>query len=235
MAVDLPRANASIDGGVTVAGWALDLGASSGTGVDAVDVWAYPASGAAAVFVGSASLGVSRPDVGAAFANGRYSSAGFVVTGSLAPGAYNLAVFARSTVAGTFNNTTLIAIQVLAPRSVPRMAVDLPAQHQYVSGNFTVAGWAIDVGASAGTGVDAVHVWAYPVGGGSPVFVGVAWIGVARPDVAGAFGQGRFTSSGFSLSVTGAVPRGTFDLVIYAHSSVTGTFNNAATVRVTVL
>ena len=47
-----------------VRGWAIDGNATSGTGVDAVHVWAYPRL-AAAVFLGAATYGLSRPDVGA--------------------------------------------------------------------------------------------------------------------------------------------------------------------------
>jgi hypothetical protein len=35
-----------------------------------------------------------------------------------------------------------------------------------------------------GTGVDVVHLWAYPVAGGAPTFIGQAVYGTPRPDVA---------------------------------------------------
>ena len=49
-----------------VAGWALDLGSASGSGVNTVHVWAYPnpGSGQPAIFIGAATYGNARPDVG---------------------------------------------------------------------------------------------------------------------------------------------------------------------------
>jgi hypothetical protein len=91
-----------------------------------------------------------------------------------------------------------------------------------------VAGWALDPNTTSGSGVDAVHVWAYPAAGGNPVFVGVATLGFARPDVAAIVGPSG-VASGYGL--IGTLPRGTWDLVVYAHSTVTNTFNNWQTVR----
>ena len=64
------------------------------------------------------------------------------------------------------------------------------------------------------TGVDAVHVWAFTEQG-QPLFVGVAEYGVARPDVAAAFGKAGFTNSGFSLPLTGLAP-GRYTLAVCA-------------------
>ena len=93
-------------------------------------------------------------------------------------------------------------------------------------------GWAIDRGASSGPGVNAVHVWAYPLSGAPAVFVGAATTGQSRPDVGNFFGA-QFTNSGYSLTVSSLAP-GAYDLVVFARSTVTGTFNNARVVRVTV-
>ncbi len=60
-----------------------------------------------------------------------------------------------------------------------------------------VQGWAVDGAATSGTGMDAVHVWAYPASG-DPVFLGVATYGLARTDV-GTLHGAQFTASGFSL------------------------------------
>jgi hypothetical protein len=79
--------------------------------------------------------------------------------------------------------------------------------------------------------VDAVHVWATPVGG-SPVFLGIASYGLARVDVGSAF-SAQFTNSGFVLSVHGLSP-GPYDLLVFAHSAVSGTFNQTRSVRVLV-
>ena len=62
--IDSPVAG-SVGQPLTVRGWAVDGTAPTGTGVDAVHVYATPAGGAP-VFLGAATYGQSRPDVGAA-------------------------------------------------------------------------------------------------------------------------------------------------------------------------
>ena len=94
-----------------------------------------------------------------------------------------------------------------------------------------VRGWAIDGNATSGTGVNAVHVWAYP-SAGNPVFLGAATYGLSRPDV-GANHGAQFTASGFSLRAPSVLPAGPWSIVVYSHSSVSGTFNATATVGVT--
>ena len=82
--------------------------------------------------------------------------------------------------------------------------------------------------------MDAVHVYAYkdPGSGTAPVFLGVAAYGQSRPDVAAIYGT-RFTNSAFALNVSTLTP-GVYDIVIFAHSTATNTFNNWAVVRTTV-
>ena len=95
-----------------------------------------------------------------------------------------------------------------------------------------IAGWAADLDSRGDTGIQTVHVWAYPSSGGAPIFVGVAEYGGARPDVAAVYGE-RFLRSGYGLRVEG-LPPGTYDLAVFAYSSVTGGFVPAKTVRVSV-
>ena len=85
--------------------------------------------------------------------------------------------------------------------------------------------------AASGSGVDSIHVRALPVGGGSPVFAGAATDGTPRPDVAAVLG-GQFANAGYAISV--ARPTGAYDLVVYAHSPITGTFNQSRAVRITI-
>jgi len=87
-----------------------------------------------------------------------------------------------------------------------------------------VSGWAVDLNAPSGTGVDVVHVWAMPAGGGAPVFLGAAQYGIDRPDVAAFFHTTEALKSGFTLMVTGLAP-GTYQIVAYARSTVTGQFD----------
>jgi hypothetical protein len=101
-----------------------------------------------------------------------------------------------------------------------------------VASSFVVAGWAIEQAAATGTGIDTVHMWAYPATGAAPIFLGVAAYGDARPDIGALFGD-QFTDASFSLTVNNLAP-GAYDIVVYPHSAVTGGFHGAQVVRVTV-
>ncbi len=81
-------------------------------------------------------------------------------------------------------------------------------------------------------GVDAVHVWAYPAAGGSPVFLGANAVWVSRPDVGAIFGS-AFTPSGFNIP-TGQLASGSWNLVVFARSTATGTFNQSVLVQIRV-
>ena len=83
-----------------------------------------------------------------------------------------------------------------------RLSADVPAAGATVSQPFLVGGWALDLLASSGSGIDAVHVWAAPLNGAA-VFLGAAALNGARPDVAAVFGA-QFAQAGFNL-VTPAV------------------------------
>jgi hypothetical protein len=111
------------------------------------------------------------------------------------------------------------------------MYIDSPAFGQVVQTSFAVGGWAVDLGAPSGSGVSVVHVWAIrPNGEG--VWVGATTMNVSRPDVGQHFGDARFSSSGYSLQ--GSLPPGPYTLVVFASSTVTGDFNQAAAIPITV-
>jgi len=115
------------------------------------------------------------------------------------------------------------------PPVAARMAIDIPATG--ASGTqVRIAGWAFH-GPATDAGTDAIHAWALPVGGGSPIFVGAAPDRYARPDVA-AFGGGEFLMSGFDFS--GTLAPGTYDLVVFARNSRTLRFDQARVVRIIV-
>ncbi len=226
MIVDAPAQGAVLYQPFTLAGWALDAGAPSGTGIDTVHVWAYPATGAPR-FVGAATYGGQRPDVGAMFGS-RFTSAGFSLQANgLTPGDYTLAIFARSTMSGGFDLVKTVRVTIPDGGAA---VIDTPAAGSTVSTPFTVAGWAVDR-QGAGTGVDAVQIWAYPAAG-APIFLGTP-AGVSRPDVAAALGDPRFGPSGYSLAVN-SLPRGAYTIVVFAHSVVTGGFSIVRTVPITV-
>ena len=66
---------------------------------------------------------------------------------------------------------------------------------------------------------------------GAPRFVAAALDRVARTDVAAIVG-GEFLMSGFDIS--GPLPPGTYDLVVYVRNSRTLRFDQARVVRITV-
>ena len=235
MAVDAPVQGATALPSFVVAGWALDGSAITGSGIDAVHVWAYPSSGAAPSFAGAATLGHSRPDVAAAFGS-QFGTAGYALAvENLAPGSYTLIVYARQASTGTFAVERAVGVTVTAPQ--PFIFIDVPAPvyepffPPLLGTDVRVAGWAIELGAATGTGVDTVHVWAYPTSGAAPLFVGAAY-GTARPDVGAIFG-GRYTESGFDL--TGSLPPGAYDIVAFAHSTTTNSFNGVQLIHVIVV
>ena len=232
IALDAPAWNSIVTSTFTVGGWAVDPSAASGTGVDAVHVWAFPAGGGAALFLGSAPYGGSRADVGAAF-GARFTDSGFHLTASgLVPGTYHVTAYAHSVPAGAFDASAGSTVTVRPPGN-PAMSIDTPQQDATLATPFTVAGWAIDLDSTTGSGVDAIHVWAFPHDGGAPIFLGVAPYGGSRPDVGAAFGA-RFTQSSYQLAADGLAP-GAYTVVVYAHSAITGSFNQSAGVTLTVI
>jgi hypothetical protein len=236
MNIDAPADGATVTSAFEVGGWAIDTAASAGTGVDGMQFWIFPNNGASpGVFLGTGSYGTTaRADVGAAFGSQFTNSAWhFTVTG-MQPGAYVLGVFAHSTVSGQYTSKM---IHLTVDANVLE-SIDLPSPEAVITApNITVAGWAIDRSAPSGLGVDALHVYAYPNPGSgqAPIFLGVATQGFARQDVADLYGS-RFLNSGYALTFSrsgaGLAP-GIYNLVVWAHSTATGSFNNNAVVRVT--
>lgn len=95
-----------------------------------------------------------------------------------------------------------------------------------------LAGWAADLDAAAGPGIDTLHVWAYPSTGGAPVFLGTPALGGIRPDVAAVHGD-QFREAGFALTVH-SLTAGAYDVAVFPWSQVTGAFAPPNIVHVTV-
>jgi hypothetical protein len=175
------------------------------------------------VFLGAAAYGGSRPDVGNVFGARFTDSAYELSVAGLSGGYYRLVTYARSTASGQWQNGhRLIRVPPAA------MAVDTPRQTT-VQQPFRLSGWAIDRAAAAGTGVDAVHAYAYPSDAfgnpnGTPVFLGAAAYGGSRSDVGNVFGT-QFTNSAYEFTVTG-LAAGYYHIVIYAHSTVSGAWHD---------
>jgi glucose/arabinose dehydrogenase len=226
--IDTPSSNAVLRQPFAVAGWALDAAATGSSGISAVHVYAYPAAGSP-IFLGSAQMGGARPDV-AAFFGSQFNQSGFGLTArGLTAGNYTLVAFGLVTATNSFGVVQSVTVRVEAGS---QLVVDTPRHNATVDRPFSIGGWAIDTGAATGTGIDAIHVWAYPVApaSGSPVFVGTGTFG-DRPDVASIYGT-QFRASGFGVAAS--PPPGTWDLVVYAHSSVSGQFDAVQVIRVTV-
>lgn len=132
---------------------------------------------------------------------------------------------------------------VLNPKGSGRVGVQtiidsvLPPRGGGHPNDQTILGWAADLDSHVDSGVDAIHVWAYPVQRasgqyGDPIWMGAAQYGGERPDVAAVYGE-RFRTSGYELRVAGLEP-GTYDVAVFAYSTVKRGFAAAKVVRVTV-
>lgn len=153
-------------------------------------------------------------------------------------GAYDF-VFVRTTGGGEAarNDVRIVLHPKGSNRVGPQVAIDTPAAGgELTAGEPTpIAGWAIDLGDAAGTGVSTLHAWAYPVADGergTPIFLGAATYGGERSDVAAIFGE-RFRKSGYGLHVS-ALPPGAYDLAVFAWSTASNGFAPAKVVRVVV-
>ena len=227
--IDLPGSHV-VQKTFLMAGWGLDRGAGSGNGADVIHVWAWPVNGGAPLFAGVASVNLPRPDLASAFGP-QFANSGWALTiSNLPPGPYVLAAYLHSTVTDSFASAKTLAVNIVDPI----MSIDTPGDGaERPTSGFWLGGWSIDRGAAAGTpGVDALHVWAYNVAGGAPQWVGTADYGVTRLDIAATYGS-QFLYSGYRIFINNLGP-GTYDIVVFSHSTVTGTFTNARIVRVTV-
>ncbi len=102
-------------------------------------------------------------------------------------------------------------------RPSPRNGIS--CKREVISQALKVAGWAIDRGATADVGVDAIHVYAFPIGG-APIFLGETYPNWPRPDVGAMFGP-QFTMSGFNLLSPVTLPAGEYHVVAYARLKAT--------------
>jgi hypothetical protein len=238
MAIDTPFEGVTVNTTFPSSGWAVDRGSQSGPGVDTLHVWAFPHGSTTGQFVGVPTYGQSRPDIGNALGS-QFTNSGYSMTASLSPGTYLLLVYMHSTVTGTFNRVVGHNITVQAPATDPFTRIDTPQfeDTRSRSSNFTISGWALDRGATSGTGVDVIHIWAFKDGQEPGTFVCVANYGQNRPDIGNAFGDSRFNPSGYSCNVNpsqlGFQVGERWFFVVFGHSTVTGSFSQSAGAWVT--
>jgi hypothetical protein len=203
----------------TLTGWAIDRDATSGSGVDYVQVYARNGGGSDTL-LGNATR-TTRNDIAQIYGS-QFAQAGYTMSiGSLSPGNYTLRVRAHSSVTNSFNErTTNVTVQAGSTAvSNVQMAIEAPANGSSTAGTFTVRGWAVDIGSPTGTGVDMVNVYYMPATGGTATNLGLATYGIAKSNVGAQYGS-RFTNSGFQKSIT--VPSGRWTIVVYARSTVNG-------------
>ncbi len=103
-----PTDNATLEGtGRTISGWAVDRNASSGTGVDSVEVWMDgPRGTGGAVSLGTATYGAQSDSAVAELHDDRFRPSGFRLTwnpGQFRTGSHVLYVYAHSTYTGTWH------------------------------------------------------------------------------------------------------------------------------------
>jgi hypothetical protein len=241
IAIDTPTPDQTVTSAFEVGGWLLDAGAPTGTGVDDVKIYVQlPGAPAPGVFIGHGRLGLARADVGALY-GARFNRVGFhfTITGLSPSLGDTLWVIGHD----TLTNADTISLSV--PFNVDAkalMSIDVPTAESAIASNtFSVSGWAIDRAiedtSPTGTGVDNIVLYAFhnPGSGEPAIFLGYADYGhIQRPDV-GEFYAPRYTPSGYVFTVDRAavgLGTGEYNIVPIAHSTVTGTYNNLAIVRV---
>ena len=160
------------------------------------------------------------------------------------PGSFYIVAQAGGLAGGVYNGTLTITstspdLVMMIPIDVTltvldgRVAIDTPAEGATVSNGLTIAGWAADLSAPSGTGIDSVQAYAYPTAGGPGLYLGAAAYGNPRPDVGALFGS-RFTNSGYSMTVANLTPGASYRIVVFGRSTVSNTYSSYATVNVTV-
>jgi hypothetical protein len=225
--IDAPSSGMAVRQPFVLAGWALDATAPD-PGIATLHVWGFPLAGGAPRFIGVATQGDSRPDVAAIFGPQFVPSGFHLSIKGLPVGPWLIAVYGWVNAAQSFSVVGTVQVNV-EPAGL--LAIDAPTALSDVSSPFLLGGWAVDLAASEGTGVDTIHVWAFAADGSvPPQFVGVPQF-LDRPDVAAYLGD-QYRHSGFNMMV-GLSP-GTWDLYVFAHSLVSNAFDNTKIVRVTV-
>ena len=176
---------------VTVNGWAADT--TDGAPVASVQILSD------GNVVATATLGLSRPDVAAAYNNPAYTNSGWTATipsGTLTSGVHSITAIASNSSGAT---TTL------GPKSITVLANQPPFGSVEFAGNAVTRTSTIPQSATL-----AASGWAVDPEDGSPVTevdvlvdnaqVGTATLGQPRPDVAAAYGNSAYTNSGWNFS-----------------------------------
>lgn len=119
------------------------------------------------------------------------------------------------------------ALGVASPAAAQELVqIDAPGNAAVVQQPFIIGGWAIDFRSTNGTGIDAVNIYAYPNPGSGtpPIFLGTSPYGGYRPDVAAGYGP-QFNYSGYTLTANAGLTPGVYQIVVYAHSVISGNWS----------
>lgn len=148
--------------------------------------------------IGAASLGGLRPDVQQVSYNndGKHAACGYNFVGSIgstAPGNHTVSVYATDASGNVWPIAMTSNAIVVTSDPPPTAALDSTSGSSIVAGGLLgLGGWAIDSQMHAPVGSVKILIDGQPVG--------YATLGVARPDVASAYGDSRYTNSGWGFS-----------------------------------
>lgn len=220
--IDGPTANAVVSGTVTVSGWALDTG-TSGSAIASVAVLVDGTQ------VGTASYGVSRPDVCAQYSGPGCPNVGYAYSLNTAPmgaGNHTITVIGTDSASPANSGSATVQVQVGPP---PAVAIDSPTVGSVVSGTINVTGWALDTG--AGTPISSVQVLV------DGVLAGNATYGTPRPDVCTVYpGQPGCPNVGYSYALNTTVyTPGSHVITVTATDSDNNPVSGSLNVTVTVV
>jgi Bacterial Ig domain len=224
--VDAPTAGTTVSGTMTVVGWATDNSSAVGTAINSVQVRVD------GTVVGTASYGLSRPDVCAVLAgrpgcpNVGYSYS--LNTSALSVGTHTITVTATDSDVTPDAGSSSVTVNVQNPP--PTVDIDTPTPGSTVSGTVAVSGWALDNSSIVGTAISSVQV---KVDG---TIVGTATYGFSRPDVCAVLaGRPGCPNVGYSFSLnTSALSVGTHTITVTATDSDTTPDTGAASVSISV-
>lgn len=219
--VEAPKDSEIVYGKVKIKGWSIDTKANEGTGITKIFLSLDGPPGKGGKWIGEAHYGLERPDVVSTFkVADRFRNSGYEFewdTTSFEPGEYTLYVTAYGEKSGWSPPTTRkITIQRQAPMEIH---LDTPQPGAVISGLTKLQGWAADLAAAKGTGINSVHFYLDgPAGEGQ--LIGTARYGLERSDLVEYFGSNeRLRYAGYSFDWnTSKVAPGQHKLFVYVQS-----------------